>query len=61
MKFLKILGILFIFLLAVGVFYWYEIRPKAIKKECNSQALEKKGSKEMYEVRYLICTREKEL
>lgn len=52
-------------LLIAGLFYWYEWRPKAIKKKCNefarSKAIKKNFGKDYYDIQYLLCTREKGL
>lgn len=52
---------LFITVLALlsACFYWYEVRPRAIKKECSKFAMEKNRAK--YDTYYLACTREKGL
>jgi len=57
-----------IIILLAGLFYWYQIRPTLIYRECNGRALEQaveshlEGKSELadiYETAYKLCLKEK--
>lgn len=41
---IKYIGVLFVIVLLIGLFYWYEVKPNSIKNEC-SEVAENKVSK----------------